>query len=258
MMTSMDKDDETSGARSEQDVRRRAMRKALVALVVLFVLTVLAHRSCGPFWYSSDPIKATVIDEESGRPLEGAVVVAVWVLDSPWYTDRPLHSAEALTDEHGVFFIPAMARTPRPWLMFLTDWDPLIYVYKPGYEIFQETNFPAYVHAFSEVGQRVKTQTLPDGRILIRKGAFSDASRRFCFWNGKTLPLKRHAPEDFKAQCNSLNVMYSETDSYDLTPRRFPVLWGMMLNDFYRLPREVTAGTIGHLPEIMQARMDEP
>jgi hypothetical protein len=211
------------------------MRKLVVTVVLLCVLTVGFHRSCGPFCYESDPIRARVINEETGQPVGGAVVVAIWMLDSSWYTDRPLHASEAVTDGNGNFVIPAM-RERRPWLMFLDFRDPEISIYKPGYRLEGVDNRDLYIRPFVQAGDHVRTTTLPDGRIMAAPATYSSASKRPSYWNGKTIPMKPLAPNDQQSRVQAFEHMLSDADFYSLSPHDFPNLWRTFVTEQSSLP----------------------
>jgi hypothetical protein len=217
------------------------MRKLVVTLVVLFVLTVGFHRSCGPFYYESDSIHARVINEETGQPVGGAVVVAIWMLDSSWYTDRPLHASEAVTDGKGNFVIPAM-RNRRPWLMFLDFRDPQISIYKPGYRIAEVDNRDLYIRPFVQVGDHVRTTTLPDGRIMAAPATYSTASKRPSYWNGRAVPLRPLALNDQQSRTQAFERVLLDADLRSLGPDEFPNLWRTLVYEYPNLrppPRNV-------------------
>jgi hypothetical protein len=78
-----------------------------------------------------------VLDEETGKPLEGAVVVVVWhtrpiiAMDAPEY----FHDAkEALTDAQGRFRMEASPAIE--WNPFTVIKKPNIAIFQPGYEPF--------------------------------------------------------------------------------------------------------------------------
>jgi hypothetical protein len=210
-----------SGASHSSNTRGRGC--VLWTIVGLLAATAGFHRSCGPFYYSSPPIRARVIDEPTGRPVEGAVVVAVWMLDSAWYGDRPLHASEVLTDQNGQFEIPAM-RKPRPWLMFFDFRDPEILIYKPGWRVKGLNNYELYVRPITRVGQHVRTTTLADGRIMAEPAVYSTASQRACYWNGKIISMTPNPGGDSKSVVNAYDSLSSYAISW-LPPNDFPLLW---------------------------------
>src|SRR6059058_3393157 len=89
--------------------RRTSATAALIA--ILTAACVLTGAACGHY-------HGTVVDDETGRPLEGAVVAVIWCkrpiigMDRPYY----FHNAhEAVTDRQGRFSITAFAGI---------DWSP--------------------------------------------------------------------------------------------------------------------------------------
>ena len=115
------------------------LRSTRTALAVMsFNLVLLAGAGCvGAFTppaYSATGIQAAVVDEQTGRPLEGVVVVARWVLRRMGGDGPSLHVAEAATDSNGRFAFAAWGPKPRPPLMQLQDKSPLLILFKHGYE----------------------------------------------------------------------------------------------------------------------------
>jgi hypothetical protein len=43
-------------------------------------ISAMALSACGSPYYTADPIEAWVVDAETGKPIEGAVVTANWQL----------------------------------------------------------------------------------------------------------------------------------------------------------------------------------
>jgi len=87
-----------------------------------------------PRSYSAESIEAWVVDEATGKPLEGVIVVAHWPLEverhDSWVGE--LQIMETVTDKNGRFFFPAWGPkyAKRGHLTYL---DPAIYLYKDGY-----------------------------------------------------------------------------------------------------------------------------
>src|SRR5262245_6707277 len=85
--------------------------------------------------YRSEPIEAQVVDSASGRPVEGATVIANWQLEGGLDSGIPqeqLQILEALTDASGRFRLPGWG----PKMAFVgqprAKW-PQILIFKPGY-----------------------------------------------------------------------------------------------------------------------------
>jgi len=127
-----------------------------------------------PWRYSAEPIEGKVIDHETGQPIEGANVVAQWVLAGGWeghHIDRWI-VIEAVTDAEGRYRIPGWGPKWRPWFRWLTNADPEIVVFKPVYWPRMERNMAR--GSFSMEGIN------PSG-TKVRKS----------FWNGKDIELWR-------------------------------------------------------------------
>lgn len=90
----------------------------------LFVITVCLTFGCSHY---SD-ITGKVVDSATGKPIEGAVVVAQWTKPRGWLGEqqRELHKIiETLTDREGKFFLSGTTG-------FVLD-PPVMIIYKEGY-----------------------------------------------------------------------------------------------------------------------------
>ncbi len=102
----------------------------------LFVVgsVVLLGTGCfGHLVYASGPYRGKVVDAETGQPLVGAVVLAIWYREVPTAPHGPAvdyHDAvEVLTDAQGEFLIPAKTHvTPIGKIR-----EPEFVTYYPGY-----------------------------------------------------------------------------------------------------------------------------
>ncbi len=109
-------------------------RKVLIALLLLLV----------PLWVFGDPpmyfakdIRGQVVDEATGKPLEGAVIVAEWKLYSQGIGSGghggALNTLETVTDGDGRYHLPGWGPRPRPPFAYLDHLDPEIIVFKSDY-----------------------------------------------------------------------------------------------------------------------------
>jgi hypothetical protein len=94
--------------------------------------------ACGSPYYTSDPIEAWVVDADTGKPIEGAIVVAHWqlrgaTLDSGTRRNQ-LEVIETVTDRNGRFFIPGFTKINFT-LEQLREEDPRVVIFKPGFSI---------------------------------------------------------------------------------------------------------------------------
>jgi hypothetical protein len=102
-------------------------------------LLILGTRPAG----AAGPWRGQVVDAETGRPLEGVIVVAVWDKLSPGaiHPQRDFHDAlEVATDSEGRFVIPARSLTTlNP---FVNVEGPETYMFKSGYGLGPVRNLP--------------------------------------------------------------------------------------------------------------------
>jgi len=93
---------------------------AIFILVIALVIVYL--KSCAYL-----PIKGTVIDAESGQPIEGAVILAEWTVKS-WFPDGPtktIKAVETFTDKNGRFKLNVYILRPVS--------NSYLTIYKAGY-----------------------------------------------------------------------------------------------------------------------------
>ena len=93
--------------------------------------------------YQFDPIEAWVVDAETGKPIEGAVVTANWELvkgslDGERYYGQ-LEVKETVTDQNGRFFFEGFTKEDDSWAE-LRESDPQVLIFKAGYEFQRFTN----------------------------------------------------------------------------------------------------------------------
>jgi hypothetical protein len=126
--------------------------------------------SCGfipPPTYSAEAIEAWVVDEDTGQPLEGVIVVAHWELMGGLHPDTigQLMVMEAVTDTNGRFHFPKWGPKLRPVSGFLHNDDPQLILFKSGYH---------YSILANEVTSEVNTSS-------VRRSE----------WNQQTIKLKK-------------------------------------------------------------------
>ena len=110
--------------------------KSKVAWAAL-ILAALWISTCGnPIYYKSEPFDARVVDADTGRPIEGALVLAWWPLYKPSFdaprTGSVLEALETVTDKDGQFHINGFTKI-NPRFESLNRKDPGVIVYKRGY-----------------------------------------------------------------------------------------------------------------------------
>jgi hypothetical protein len=109
--------------------------KQFIKLSTIFMLCIVTC-SCMVFSIAS-PIMGAVIDEETGKPVASAIVVATWYSESPGYHSpgrKIFDVQEAVTDAQGRFKIPGwnFKTLNRAWATIDTS-RPELFIFKYGY-----------------------------------------------------------------------------------------------------------------------------
>jgi len=114
-------------------------------LLTLSVAALWSPLAAHAFLYRADPIEAWVVDAETGRPVEGALVTANWQLEGGLDSGIPrgqLQILETTTDAAGRFYFPGWG--PKFAFIGHASWKwPQILVFKPGYRYARVMNEPA-------------------------------------------------------------------------------------------------------------------
>lgn len=120
--------------------------KATTALLLL----TFSLEACAlpPTVYKSEPAEAWVVDAVTGKPIEGAIVIAHWEMSvhGQKVTDD-LYSPkiiETVTDSNGHFVIPGWG-PEKVCCGFMDESDPAILIFKPDYEGFGYSNSYSYI-----------------------------------------------------------------------------------------------------------------
>jgi hypothetical protein len=106
--------------------KKGSKMRILFLTITVFSLIVTNAFSFDFLYHSDGPYRGKVVDLETGEPIEGAVVAAVWTL-----THRFCDAKETVTDKNGEFILP------KGWCFSFwpfTEIDyPEVVVFKPGY-----------------------------------------------------------------------------------------------------------------------------
>jgi hypothetical protein len=147
----------------------------------LLIAQLASASACAaPEMYTAEPIRGRVVDAETREPLAGVIVVAEWQLEGGLMHSDPfedLEVRETVTGPDGTFHIDGFGPTPIPKGR-LEDNDPRLVLYKVGTE-------------FKILSNRLA----PPGHSPTRVGRIPGRS----VWNGRTIELKRQAPDFGKA-----------------------------------------------------------
>lgn len=104
------------------------LRALLLALAV-----ALSLAGCGTI-YQAEALEGWVVDAETGKPLEGVIIVANWELRGGFEGSTPLGNLnvlETVTDASGRYSFPAWG--PRIGRGHLGVNSPGLWLFKPGY-----------------------------------------------------------------------------------------------------------------------------
>ena len=210
-------------------------------LLVLMGVMGSCHIVTGPPFYYSEPIRGRVIDEHTGMPNPGVVVVPIWVADGGWASAEPLYADEAVTDAEGEFVIPAMwPRLRRPMSLLCRN-DPEIWLYKPGYHLSRLNNSPRHPYGYA-------------GPCRFY------ALKRYSYWDGRTIPLRPASSVEDQAGALKTTLSLSMRGTGRtiwLHPRSFPHIWAAMVRGDSKVPPELTlniAPLVERRAELLEAR----
>lgn len=186
-------------------------------LYAFLIFSVTALPACAsPLTYSAEAIEAKVVDAETKKPLEGAVVVAHWVLEESTIISFKVRQAgdlmilETVTDKEGKFTFPAWGPIQHWKGSRLTYMDPEILVFKNDYEYRRLNNYDS---------------ASPEQR------AGKAVSLRRSEWNGKTIELKpfKGSMEEYAEHVHQLDndlewARYGESCEWQKVPRMLATL----------------------------------
>jgi hypothetical protein len=186
-------------------------KKLAIGITLVLFLPLLAF--CHPPVYVAKDIRGQVVDEQTGQPLEGVIVVARWglreeVVPGFAYSDGSLKIVEVVTDKNGRYFVAGWGPMPRPPFHFLDDADPELIIFKNQYDALGLSN---------ETREQPNTAT-------VRKS----------MWDGQVLKLQRPkgTPEE---QANRLSSAYTSLSTTRPQLRSFPRLFLAMNAERVRL-----------------------
>jgi hypothetical protein len=164
--------------------------KHTIRVLIILVLVDGLYGCVAPLKeYSAKSIEAWVVDEETGKPLEGVVALAVWEITgsgrgpsfSPGNSGAPLQVLETVTDKNGRFYFPAWGPRSTRGSLGGGD-DPRIYLLKEWYVF----------------------KTISNSFDMSRE-KLHEPVRGFVY-NGKTVPLPK-APEDIEKYADSIRFL---------------------------------------------------
>ena len=111
---------------------------------VTFVCLLLLGGSAGQtFAFTMPPLEGRVLEYDSERPIEGAVVVATWSgqIALPWAGEACVHAESAVSDKEGRFRMRLWSTVPLLPMVSLVPF-PRVIAYKAGWEKVPTTYSP--------------------------------------------------------------------------------------------------------------------
>lgn len=192
-----------TGKRCDLDYRRdHCAWSELMKWKICELLSMLACISVSPVCadahsghYSAKAIEARVVDAETGKPLEGVIVVLNWELvDSHRLPAGQLTVVETVTDEKGQFSFPAWG--PKALLpnSSMDQKAPQLLLFKEGFQYRRLANPAATGASRSSVfdavwnGKTIEMWRLPKDAI-VRLGPGRVVSKRSLSFNGLSFSL---------------------------------------------------------------------
>jgi len=111
--------------------------KTIITIGIILVLVVIAGKGKWVLFYDTS-IAGSVVDADTGKPLEKVIVVGLWQLSQVLGQGFGGYSKVLLVeaDKEGKFTLPWWF-TFKPWTFWSTTRDgaPQIIIYKPGYKL---------------------------------------------------------------------------------------------------------------------------
>jgi hypothetical protein len=117
--------------------RRLLIFAALVAATCTFAPPTYYT---APIVYFGAPIHGRVVDAETQKPIEGAVVAVEWEMIGSWGRPGRFVEREVLTDANGKFRIPGWGPRFRSPIGGVLENDPTIWVLKTAYGHYVSSN----------------------------------------------------------------------------------------------------------------------
>jgi len=162
-----------------------------VCRVPLILAALTLHACATAQTYSAKPITATVVDAETGKPLEGVNVVAHWQLHDR-KTREPvgdLELLETVTDKEGRFHFPGWeGKAPPnvgPYETRLGNVDPWMFLFRSGYKPRSAVN-PLQPDRLREENHTWERYSYWDGKV-IKLEKFTGDLGSYAFFAGGTL-----------------------------------------------------------------------
>lgn len=174
----------------EEGVMERRSHKTLRAMFGLIALVTLFQLGGCAIMYSSADVEGRIVDAESGEPIEGAVVVGVWQLESQGFEHSygaAIHVVESVSDTEGHYRLKGFGtKWVGPFRGELRNSDPWVVVFAEGYMPGNAGSYTLIPLKHSTGHHRVSPYNGRD--IKLERAALDDWSGGYA-WDGKIRQL---------------------------------------------------------------------
>jgi hypothetical protein len=164
--------------------------------VISSVSAIAAFLAWASWAHAAGPWRATIVDAETGQPLEGVVVLAEFIkYTSGWAGDSAAEyygSDEVMTGPDGRFEIPA--RTLWNPIRWRTRVNAEFRIFKPGYgrARARHSDMPPKVRDMDETWFK----WLQHDGVVIELPPLKTFNERLTFYHTSDFPSARYAPAD--------------------------------------------------------------
>ncbi len=175
------------------------MKQWMVVAALLCLVAVVPKSAMAGGWliYHDGPYEGVVLDDETGEPIEGAAVVAVWRLDQQ-VSSKFFDAKEAVTDKAGKFKLTS--KIGFDWFPLSSLGAPEFTIFKPGYDTYpprlpitgRKTSMEEeeqahkqrrkYIVNFKKIGEnivRLRRANNKEERLYVLPGGIGGLSSKF-------------------------------------------------------------------------------
>ena len=116
------------------------LRKLIAGALLGLAVAACAGPQAKIDWHDTDSYRGWVTDAATGKPIEGAVVVATWHILRPRWSieggsyEQVIRLEEVITDKDGRFEFAPLGDYSPPLGWRREEGSPIIFFFKPGYE----------------------------------------------------------------------------------------------------------------------------
>jgi len=167
-------------------------------------------RAILPRAYSAKAIAGRVVDAETGKSLEGVVIVANWQVEGGFLEVgvpiAQMNILEAVTDRNGRYFFPAWGPKEIPIVGVLDQSAPTLQLFKPGYRAVatRYANSAFKLERFKGSRSEYAEQLTSLSSHLERVGGVGREAGDYCGW--QSFPRMLRALDKLEAEFRAAGV----------------------------------------------------